>query len=180
MAVLAQICGLAMVYRDYERSPARPSGMAGFAHIGGHRVCGGFIGGVGPRVTGSAGISGLAVIEWRDQRDPARTSGMTGVAYIGGHRMCGGFIGGISSGMASDATVRGLGVIERRDQRNPYIRGMASLTQFRGLRVRCRFIGSGTDPVVATGAVAGLPSHGAMVEGADQPGGGAVATVARR
>jgi hypothetical protein len=46
--------------------------------------------------------------------------------------------------------------------------------------MRARFIRPGANAIVATGAVARLPCHGAMVEGADQPGGGAVATVARR
>jgi hypothetical protein len=76
VAVLAQVRGLAMVYRDYERSPPGAGGMAGFAHIGSYRVGGGFIGGVSPSVTGRAGISSLIMGERGDQRDPAWTGSM--------------------------------------------------------------------------------------------------------
>jgi hypothetical protein len=76
VAVLAQVRGLAMVQGNYVGLPSGACGMTGFAHIGAHRVCGGFVRGVGPRVTGRAGIGGLIMGEWGDQRHPARTGGM--------------------------------------------------------------------------------------------------------
>jgi hypothetical protein len=77
VAVLAQVCGLAVVYGNYVGLPAGAGGMAGFAHICGHRMCSGLIGGVGPGVTRRASVGSLIMGEWGDQRHPARTGGMT-------------------------------------------------------------------------------------------------------
>jgi len=57
---------------------------------------------------------------------------------------------------------------------------MAGLTQVAGERMSGAFVSSGTDPVMTTGTVAGLPCHCAVIKDDTQPGGGAVAHIAGR
>ena len=65
VAVLTQVSGLSMIKGHYKRLPSGAGGMTGFARICGHRMCSGFVGGIGTGMTGCASVGGLIVRERR-------------------------------------------------------------------------------------------------------------------
>ena len=93
--------------------------------------------------------------------------------------MSGGLIGGIGTGMTSGTRVGGLVVRKRRNQRNPHIGGMASLAQFRGLRMSGGFKCSWAGTVMTAGAVAGHARDRDVVEQHLQPVRGVMTQVTR-
>ena len=98
-------------------------------------MVGAFTAGDGAVMTIGAKICGLCMIDGYCIGFPSRAGGMAAFTSFGGQWMSGGFIAGIGPCMAGIAIVAGLAVVEWQQSRQPGCGAMASLAQFRGLRM---------------------------------------------
>ena len=86
MTVLTYISCLSMVDGHYVTLPAWAGGMTGLARLGGDRMSGRLVGGIGAGVARGATVAGLIVREWRHKRQP-QICRMTQLAAFGGLRV---------------------------------------------------------------------------------------------